>query len=337
MRIGVIGAGAIGGWLGVRLACAGHDVSVLARGETLAAIRGSGWNLEIGGEVLSATVRASDQATELGVQDLLIVALKGQSLPAVAPLLGAMIGPDTILLPAMNGVPWWFLLGGGGELPPTRLRTVDPDGAIAAALPFGSIIGCVVHASAAHPQPGRVIHKGGNRLILGEPGGAGSERLDLLSTALAEAGFEVERSTHIQRDIWYKLWGNMTMNPISALTGATCDRILLDPLVNRFILDIMAEAQAIGARIGCGIDERGEDRNEVTLRLGAFKTSMLNDVEAGRSLELDPLLAAPREIGRRLKIPTPQVDALLGLSRLFARMRGLYADEPDATVPDRGI
>jgi 2-dehydropantoate 2-reductase len=331
MRIGVIGAGAIGGWLGVRLARAGHDVSVLARDAALAAIRKSGWSLEIGGEVLPAGVRASDRASQLGVQDLVIIALKGQSLHAAAPALRGMIGPDTILLPAMNGVPWWFLLGGGGELPPTRLLTVDPDGSIAAALPFRSVIGCVVHASAAQSQPGRVVHKGGNRLILGEPGGGRSERLDAVSNALGEAGFEVECSPHIQNDIWYKLWGNMTMNPISALTGATCDRIIRDPLVNRFILDIMAEAQAIGARIGCRIDERGEDRNEVTLRLGAFKTSMLNDVEAGRSLELDPLLAAPREIGRRLKLPTPRLDALLGLSRLFARMRGLYADEADTS------
>jgi 2-dehydropantoate 2-reductase len=337
MRIGVIGAGAIGGWLGVRLARAGHDVSILARGETLAAIRSSGCTLEIDGEVLSATVRASDRASQLGVQDVVIIALKGHALPTVGPALSGMIGPDTILLPAMNGVPWWFLLGGGGELPPTRLLTVDPDGAIAAALPFRSVIGCVVHASAAHPQPGRVVHKGGNRLIVGEPAGGRSERLDTVSSALVGAGFEVECSTHIQKDIWYKLWGNMTMNPISALTGATCDRILLDPLVNRFILDIMVEAQAIGERIGCRIDERGEDRNEVTLRLGAFKTSMLNDVEGGRSLELDSLIAAPREIGQQLNLPTPRIDTLLGLSRLFARMRGLYDEEPDEAVSVRAI
>lgn len=325
MRIGVIGAGAIGGWLGVQLARAGHDVSVLARGETLAAIRGSGWALETGGDTLSAAVQASDRASELGVQDVLIITLKGHALPAVAPRIADMIGPETILLPAINGVPWWFLLGGGGELPPTRLRTVDPDGAIAAALPFSSVIGCVVHASAAQTQPGHVLHKGGNRLILGEPHGASSDRLDAVSSALAKAGFEVERSPQIRKAIWYKLWGNMTMNPISALTGATCDRILLDPLINRFVLGIMEEARAIGGRIGCHIDERGEDRNEVTLRLGAFKTSMLQDAETGRALELDPLLAAPREIGRLLNLPTPQLDALLGLSRLFATTHGLSA------------
>jgi 2-dehydropantoate 2-reductase len=327
MRIGVIGAGAIGGWLGVRLARAGHEVSVLARGETLAAIRNSGWTLEAG-EVLSAMVRASDRASDLGVQDLLVIALKGHALPAVAPLIRDMIGPETIVLPAMNGVPWWFLLGGGGALPATRLQTIDPDGAIAAALPFPSVLGCVVHASAAQPQPGHVVHKGGNRLIVGEPGGGASDRLDRVAGALAGAGFEVERSPDIRKDIWYKLWGNMTMNPISALTGATCDRILQDRLVNRFVLGVMEEARAIGARIGCRIDERGEDRNAVTLRLGAFKTSMLHDAEAGRPLELDPLLAAPREIGRLLDLATPQLDALHGLSRLFAATHGLSAEQP---------
>ena len=323
MRIGIVGAGAIGGWLGVRLARAGHAVSVLARGETLAALRAGPWRLTIGGETLAAEVRAADDPAALGVQDLLVIAVKGPALSALAPRLAPLIGPGTAILPAMNGVPWWFLLGGGGDLAATPLATIDPDGAIAAALPFAQVVGCVVHATAAATAPGEIVHRAGNRLILGEPGG-GTDRLDAVVAACEGAGFAVEPSRHIQHDIWYKLWGNMTMNPISAITGATADRLLDDPLVGGFVLGVMAEAQAIGARIGCAITERGEDRNAVTRQLGAFKTSMLQDVEAGRPLEIDQLLAAPREIAGLLGIATPNLDALLGLTRLFARSRSLY-------------
>lgn len=323
MRIGIVGAGAIGGWMGVRLALAGHDVGVLARGETLAALKAGPWRLDIDGETRSAAVRVSDDPADLGVQDILVIALKGPSLPVVAPRLVPMIGPDTAIVPAMNGVPWWFLLGGGGDLAATPLATIDPGGVIAAALPFAQVVGCVVHAAAAVAAPGAVVHRAGNRLILGEPGG-GATRLGAVAAAFEGAGFEVESSRHIQHDIWYKLWGNMTMNPISAMTGATADRILDDPLVAAFILGIMAEAQAIGSRIGCAIDERGEDRNAVTRKLGAFKTSMLQDAEAGRVLEIDQLLGAPIEIANRLGIPVPGMNALFGLTRLFARSHRLY-------------
>jgi 2-dehydropantoate 2-reductase len=323
MRIGVAGAGAIGGWLGVPLAAAGHAVSVLARGETLAALR-HGWVLRRGGETTRVAVNAASDPAQLGEQDLLIITVKGPALPALAPRLAAMVGPHSTILPAMNGVPWWFLLGGGGELPPTTLKSVDPDGSIAAALPFGQVIGCVVHASAAAEAPAIVSHKAGNRLILGAA--SRDARVDpaAMATVFTAAGFDVNLSQHIQTDIWYKLWGNMTMNPISALTGATCDRILDDPFVSAFVLRIMAEAKAIGAQIGAPIAERGEDRNAVTRKLGAFKTSMLQDAEAGRPLELDQLLAAPLEIASRLGLAAPNMEALMGLARIFAVTRGLY-------------
>lgn len=324
MKIAIVGAGAIGGWFGVRLAAAGHDVSVLARGTTLAALREAPWRLELGGQTLEAEVRASDDAVVLGVQDLVIIALKGPALPEVAPALRQLIGPETVVVPAMNGVPWWFLLGGGGASAPTALSSVDPGGAIAAAVPFTTVLGCVVHASAFVRGAGHVVHKAGNRLILGEPDGAPSPRLDLIADMFVDAGFDVERSSAIRRDIWYKLWGNMTMNPISAITGATCDRLLDDPLVSDFVLRVMAEAQAIGARIACDIAERGEDRNAVTRQLGAFKTSMLQDAEAGRPLEIDQLLSAPIEIAESLGLRVENLQALLGLSRLFARVHGLY-------------
>ncbi|HTT82973.1 MAG TPA: 2-dehydropantoate 2-reductase [Rhizomicrobium sp.] len=324
MRIGIVGAGAIGGMIGVVLARSGHAVSVLARGQTLSALAARGWIFERGGERLEASVTASDNAADLGTQDILLIAVKGPALAEAAQAAQAMIGPQTIIIPAMNGVPWWFLLPGGGSLPPTVLKSVDPDGAIARAIPFESVLGCVVHVSAHVAAPGVAIHQGGNRLIFGEPDGTQSQRLKTIADLFADAGFEALRSDNIQRDIWYKLWGNMTMNPISAIAGATCDRIIDDDLVNAFVLRVMAEAADIGKRIGCEIHESGEDRIAIARHLGAFKTSMLQDAEAGRPLEIDQLLAAPQEIARLLGVPAPNLDALLGLTRLYARGRGLY-------------
>jgi 2-dehydropantoate 2-reductase len=324
MRIAIVGAGAIGGWIGTKLAIAGHAVSVLARGATLAALENGPWRLEAGGETLEGKVRASGDVATLGVQDLVVVALKGPALPALAPAIARLIGPDTVVLPAMNGVPWWFLLGGSGELGPTALESVDPGNAVSAAIPFAQVIGCVVHASVLARGPGDVVHKAGNRLILGKPDGATTERLEQVVAAFVEAGFDVEQSASIQRDIWYKLWGNMTMNPISAITGATADRILDDPMVNAFILRVMAETKEVGGRIGCSIDESGEDRNFVTRKLGAFRTSMLQDAEGGRPMEVDQLLGAPREIAGKLGVAVPEMDTLLGLTRLFAQTRQLY-------------
>lgn len=324
MRIAIAGAGAIGGWLGVRLADRGHDVGVLARGDTLAALRTGEWRLLAGDETRTARVRASDDAADLGPQDVVFATVKGPALPDLAPRLRPLLGDKTIIVPMMNGVPWWFLLNGVEDIPAMPLRSVDPTGAIAASLPIGQVLGCVVHAAVAVQAPGVVRLNAGNRLILGELDGSLSPRLQGVAALLEDAGFQIDRSADVRYDIWYKLWGNMTMNPMSAITGATCDRILDDPLVADLTLRIMAEAQAIGARIGCVITERGEDRMGVTRKLGAFKTSMLQDVEAGRMLELDQLLGAPREIAQRLGMATPNIDALLGLARLFGRTRGLY-------------
>jgi 2-dehydropantoate 2-reductase len=287
-------------------------------------LRAHGWVLERGGDRLQAQVNASNDAAELGMQDVLLIAVKGPALAEAARAASPMIGPGTIIIPAMNGVPWWFLLSAGALLPSTALNSVDPDGAVARAIPFESVLGCVVHASAQVRAPGVTIHQGGNKLIFGEPAGTPSQRLKMTADLFADAGFETFQSTNIQRDIWYKLWGNMTMNPISALCGATCDRIIDDELVHAFVLRVMAEAAEIGKRIGCEIPESGEDRIAIARRLGAFKTSMLQDAEAGRPLEIDQLLAAPQEIGRLVGVPTPNLDFLLCLTRLYARGRGLY-------------
>jgi 2-dehydropantoate 2-reductase len=324
MKIGIVGAGAIGGVLGVSLAqLPGVEVCVLARGATLDALKQHGWRLTSGGETRAAAVRADAQPAALGVQDVVIVAVKGQALPALASSLAPMIGPDTIVLPAMNGVPWWFC-DDCEALQGQPLEFVDPGGKIAAAIPFQHVVGCVVHASASTSEPGVVNHKMGRGLIIGEPAGGTSARVDRLATVLRAAGFDVTVSANVRQDVWYKLWGNLTMNPVSAITGATIDRLLGDPLVRDFCSAAMREAARLGERIGCVIDQSPEDRHMVTAKLGAFKTSMLQDAEAGRPIELDAIVGAVHEIARRLSVPTPNIDALFGLARLFGQSRGLY-------------
>jgi 2-dehydropantoate 2-reductase len=325
VKICVVGVGAIGGFLGTRLALdPNNTVTALARRATLVALRDHGWRLHQDGELLHAPAAApADDARELGPQDLVIVAVKSQALPALAPALTPLLSPDTIVLPAMNGVPWWFSVG-VAPLEAGPLESVDPGGHIAAAIPVGHVVGCVVHAAASVSEPGVTTHRMGRGLIIGEPQGSGSARVKRLGETLVRAGFEVTCSPRIRYDVWYKLWGNMTMNPVSALTGATTDRLLDDDLVRTFCAGAMREAAAVGARIGCDVRESPDDRQAVTRRLGVFKTSMLQDVEASRTLELDALVGAVREIGARVGIATPMTDALFGLTRLFGQVHGLY-------------
>jgi 2-dehydropantoate 2-reductase len=326
-KVCIVGAGAIGGLIGTKLAAAGRaEVSALARGATLAALQQQGWRLKTAAGLVQAPARAAGQAAELGPQDLVVIAVKGPALTQVARGIAPLLAPHTVVLPAMNGVPWWFCQGVAG-FPGGPLVSVDPGGAIATTIPFEQVLGCVVHASASTPEPGLVQHQMGQGLIVGEPRGGASERAQAAVDLLAQAGFEVKLADNVRYDIWYKLWGNMTMNPVSALTGATIDRVLGDPLVREFCSAAMQEAAAIGERIGCAIAQSPEDRHAVTARLGAFKTSMLQDVEAGRPIELDAIVGAVHEIGQRLGLATPKVAALLGLARLFARMRGLYPQE----------
>lgn len=326
MKVVIVGAGAIGGCLGTRLsALPDLAVAAYARGATAAALQAHGWRMDSGGRRLTGPVAAvSGDAAALGVHDLVIVAVKGPALGALAPRLGPLIGPQTVILPAMNGVPWWFGLGLPGDAAGMAIETVDPGGAIAQALPPAQVIGCVVHMAALTPEPGLVDHRMGHGLIIGEPAGGVSARLQAVAEVLRRAGFEATESPRIHHALWYKLWGNVTMNPVSALTGATADRILDDPLVRAFCSAVMTEVAAVGSRIGCGIEQTPEDRHAVTRRLGAFKTSMLQDVEAGRTIELDGIAGAVREIASRVGVATPNLDALFGLVRLMARERGLY-------------
>ncbi|MDD0811201.1 2-dehydropantoate 2-reductase [Curvibacter sp. RS43] len=325
MKACIYGAGAIGGWIGAGLArTPGLELSAVARGDTLHALQGQGLLIEQDGQTHRLPIRASADPAELGPQDLVVIAVKAPALASVARQIAPLIGPETLVLTAMNGVPWWFLHGFGGDLAGTRLKAVDPDGHIAAAIPPEQVIGCVVHASCSLNGPGQVKHHFGNGLIIGEPAGGLSPRVQALQARLVQAGFNATVSPQIQKDTWYKLWGNMTVNPVSALTGATTDLILGDELVRNFISAVMLEAREIGSRIGIPIDQQPEDRHQVTLKLGAFKTSMLQDVEAGRSVELDALVGVVRELGQLSGVATPFTDALLGLSRLQAQVRGLY-------------
>jgi 2-dehydropantoate 2-reductase len=224
----------------------------------------------------------------------------------------------------MNGVPWWFLQGFGGELANQSLVSVDASGDIASAIPDHHIIGGVVHASCSVVSPGVIRHAFGNKIIVGEPTGQITPRVKALASLFEKAGFEAPIAEQIQRDIWFKLWGNMTMNPVSAITGATSSQVLDDDLVRGFCSSVMLEAKEIGSRLGISIEQQPEDRHAVTRKLGSFKTSMLQDVEAGKAVELDALVGAVKELGQLTQVASPFTDALLGLARLHARVRGLY-------------
>jgi 2-dehydropantoate 2-reductase len=324
MRICVVGAGAIGGFIAAGLANTGIETSVLARGVTLGALRARGLRVESAdGTIVTTRIRASDDAAALGEQDAVVLAVKAQSAPAAVVAMGPLLGAGTVVLPAMNGVPWWFFDGFGGPCAGRHLDSVDPGGRMSAAVGVSRVIGAVVHMNASSPEPGLVRQHSGNGLIIGEPSGAGTPRLRDLAAVLGDAGLSVTVSARIRHDVWYKLWGNLTVNPVSALTGSTADQILDDDLVRVFCETAMLEAREIGARIGCPIAETPADRSVVTRKLGAFRTSMLQDAEAGRALELDALAGAVREIGALVGVPTPAIDALYGLTRLSARARGL--------------
>lgn len=331
-KITIVGLGSVGGLIGARLAIAGHEVSALARGRTLAAVREHGLTVkgpgnEAGAErSYVAPIRAVATTDSLGPQDVVVIAVKGPALRKITPSVRPLLHDETVVISAMNGTPWWFFERPDQPLAGHRLSSIDPDGLISSAIPVRHVIGGVVMWTSSCPEPGTVRLGLGNRFTLGEALGGASPRLQSIAHMFSSAGFDVATSSDIRKDVWYKLWGNMTANPISAMTGATYDRMLADPLVMRFAYDCMAEAATIGARIGCPIEQSGEQLMvEAGKRLGAFKTSMLQDVEAGRQLELDALLGSVREIGAAVNIPTPRIDALFALVRLHARTHGLYA------------
>jgi len=324
MKICVFGAGAVGAVIAAGLSRAGHDVSVVARGAHLTAIRAHGLRILSAGSETTVRIAAESDPARLGPQDYVIVAVKGQSLPEVAATIGPLLGADTCVVTAMNGVPWWFfdrLPFGAGKL---RLESLDPDGAISRAIPTDRVVGCVIHLAASLAEPGRIRHNMGGRLIIGEPGGTNTARIQRLGEALREAGFEAVASTFIERDFWVKLLGNVSFNPVSALTLATADRMIADAAVKAYLVAIMRECLAVGRAIGVDADIDPEARIDMARRLGTFKTSMLQDMEGGKSLEIDGLLAGTLEIARKAGVAAPCTESLLGLIRVRAQSTGQY-------------
>jgi 2-dehydropantoate 2-reductase len=340
VNIVIVGAGAIGGYLGTRLALQGHAVSAIARGATQAALKQHGWRASSAEQVFQAPLAHSAERGDallalLGGQtpDVVIIALKSFALPELAPHLSALIGPETVVLSAMNGVPWWFFDGFGGPAHDMALPSVDPDRVIAKSIPTRNVLACVVHMTCSTPEPGVAKHGFGDRLIIGELNGelngelkgelsgkhtgASSERAGRIAAALGAAGFDAPVVNTIRRDVWFKLWGNLNSNPISALTRATMDRLLADPQAFEYCLAIMREAAALGDMIGCPITQSGEERLGLAKKLGAFKTSMLQDCEAGRRMEWESMVQVVHDIGLHLNYATPFVDSLLGMIRLL--------------------
>ena len=280
----IVGVGAIGGWLAGLFDAAGWDVRLLARGASLAAIRERGLRViaPAGADERTVNATVSDHPAELGPSDYLVIALKGHDLPPLAPALAPLIGPDTAVVTAMNGLSWWFTDGLAGPLDGAVLESVDPDGALAAMLPAGRVLGCVVHATAATVAPGVVQVIGADELLFGEPSGALSARVERLAAATRSAGVKTQVSPNIRLAIWRKLWGNMCMNPIGALTRSSTGAILDDPETRELVRAMMSEMTGLGARLGLDLGMTPEDRMAVTRRLGDFKTSMQRDAEAGR-------------------------------------------------------
>jgi len=324
MKICIYGAGAVGGLVAGRLAQAGHEVSVVARGAHLTEILARGMRIKSANGDATVNIKADADPAKLGKQDYVFVAVKGQSLPEVAANIAHLLGPDTTIVTAMNGVPWWFfdrLPFGNGKL---RLETLDPGGKLAQAMPTGRIVGCVIHFAASTPEPGLIQHNMGKRLIIGEPGGKNTERTVKLAQALAAAGFEAVQSAFIEKDFWVKLLGNVSFNPVSALTLATADRLLADAHMKAYMVSIMREVLAIGRAAGVDADIDPEARMDMARHLGVFKTSMLQDLEAGKALEIDGLLSGTLEIAAKTGVTAPYTESLLGLARLRAQSTGQY-------------
>jgi 2-dehydropantoate 2-reductase len=326
MKICIFGAGAVGGVMAGWLTKAGHDVSLIARGANLEAIRTKGLRIRTNatGEVLTTTPRAESDPAKLGPQDYVVVTVKAQSLPEVANSIAPLLGAKTSIVTAMNGVPWWFfdrLAYGGGKL---RLESIDPGGKLSKAMPTDRIVGCVIHCAASVPEPGLISHNMGQKLILGEPGGKNSERTKGIAEAFGAAGFESVVSGFIEKDFWVKLLGNVSFNPVSALTLATADRMIGDPLMKGYMVNVMREVLAIGRAVGVDANIDPEARIDMARSLGAFKTSMLQDMEAKKPLEIDGLLTGTLDIARQAGVPAPFTESLLGLIRVRAGSTGQY-------------
>ena len=325
MKICIFGAGAIGGYMAVKLVQAGADVSLVARGPHLAAMRDNGLTLiEEDGQETTVAVRASDDPAELGVQDYVIVTLKAHSVPPVVARMQPLIGPNTTIVSGVNGVPWWYFHGLEGPYQGTRLASVDPGDAQWNGFGPNRVLGCVVYPAAEVIRPGVIKHIEGNRFSLGEPDGSKSDRATALSQALAAAGLKAPVRPRIRDEIWVKLWGNLSFNPISALTHATLDVLCTDPGTRAVARGMMVEAQEIAEKLGVKFPIDVDRRIDGGAAVGAHRTSMWQDLDAGRPMEIDALVSAVQELGRLTNTPTPTIDTVLALVQLRAKTAGLY-------------
>ena len=324
MKICVFGAGAIGGYMGVKLAQAGADVSLVARGPHLAAMQQNGLRLIEEGQEHKVSVSTSDTPADLGEQDYIIVTLKAHSVPPVVEKMGPLIGKNTTIVSGVNGVPWWYFHKIGGPLEGTRLHSVDPDDAQWNGFGPDNVLGCVVYPAAEVIEPGVIKHIEGNRFSLGEPDGSKSERAIALSQALSAAGLKAPVRPKLRDEIWVKLWGNLSFNPISALTHATLDVLCTDEGTRPIARAMMLEAQEIAEKLGVKFPIDVERRIDGGAAVGAHRTSMLQDLDQGRPMEIDALVASVQELGKITKTPTPIIDTVLGLVRLRARTANLY-------------
>jgi 2-dehydropantoate 2-reductase len=318
MRITVFGIGAIGGAVAARLALAGADVSVVARGATLAAIRSRGLTLRSGGTERSAPIRATADPAELGPQDAVMICTKAYGLASAAPAVRPLLGPRTAIVPAQNGIPWWYFHRAGPPFDGERVAAVDPDGALMRSLPPERVVGCVTYIAASVPRPGVIEQSGPERFVLGEPDGSASARLEAVADALRCAGFQVEATGRIREAVWMKLWGNIALNSVSALTLARVGGMASDPGTRGVMTLMMEEMQRVAAALGVRLEMDIGQRIAQAARLGDFKTSMLQDLEAGRPLEIDALVGAVAELGRRTGVPTPTIDVVEALLRARA-------------------
>ena len=325
MRVAIVGAGSIGAVLGAKLAASGHEVVLVARGAHLAALREGGLTLvdHVGGASGTYRLPASAEPADFGAQDLVIIGLKAHAIPGMLPRMAPLVGRDTVVVPAINGLPWWYFDGVGGEFDGLTLRSLDPDGTMSAALDVSHIIGCVVHIAGEVRAPGEAHHTGGRRLILGELDNTASGRLHRVCDALDEAGFETVRSTDIRLDVWTKLIGNLSFNPIAALTGYLMNQIVSDEQVLDVIRAMMVEAMQVAEHVGIHVPMTPDQRIDLARQLGAVKISMLQDLEQRRRLELDAIVASVIELAGRAGIEVPTVRHVHALAHARAKALGI--------------
>ena len=324
MRICIYGAGAIGGYMGALLSLSGIDVTLVARGPHLQAMKKNGLKVISDGQEITAYPHCTDDPAEAGPQDYVIITLKAPSVPKVLDAMQPLLGERTSVVTTANGIPWWYFYGLKGPWENHRLKTVDPGNRQWNGIGPGRVIGCVVYPACEISEPGVIKHMEGNRFTLGEPDGEKSERCMQLSKALIGAGFKSPVRSELRNEIWVKLWGNLCFNPISVLTQATLDVIATEPGTRALAKSMMLEAQAVGEKLGVRFSVDVEKRIDGAAAVGAHKTSMLQDLEAGRTMEIDALLAVVKELGQLVGVATPVIDLVLALVQQRARVAGCY-------------